>query len=139
MTKELEDFEKQFILKEDMEYGDIKQLVSKVLQFCKIDDKGFVVIQKPNLIIPQKIMLVLTARYLANKLQQKLGRENIISEEVSARELSNILKEKDAVVIARLKDLKDAKKILSPKRGIYKITPYAVKDFLIELEGTKNE
>lgn len=139
MTKELEDLEKQLILKDDMEHGDIKQLVGKLLQFCKIDEKGFVVIQKPSLIIPKKIMLVLSARYLANKLQQKLGREKVISEEVSAKELSNILKEKDAVIRARLKDLKDAKKILSPQRGIYKISPYTVNAFLIELEGTKNE
>lgn len=138
MTKELEDLEKQFILNEDMEHEDIKDLVSRILRFCKIDSNGFVVIQKSGLIIPQKIMLILSARYLANKLQEKLGRENNISEKVSAKELSSMLKEKDPVIIARLKDLKDAKKVLSSERGVYKITPYAIKDFLKEVEGAKN-
>ena len=138
MTKELEDLEKQFILNEDMEHEDLKDLISRILQFCKIDNKGFVVIQKAGLIIPHKIMLVLSARYLANKLQGKLGRENNISEKVAAKELSYILKEKDPVIFARLKDLKDAKKVLTSERGIYKIAPYAIKDFLKELEGTKN-
>lgn len=138
MTKELEDLEKQFILNEDMEHEDIKDLISRILKFCKIDNKGFVIIQKSGLIIPQKIMLVLSARYLANKLQEKLGRENNISGQVAAKELSSMLKEKDPVVIARLKDLKDAKKVLSSERGIYKIAPYAIKNFLNELEGAKN-
>jgi vancomycin resistance protein YoaR len=138
--KELEDLEKQFILNEDMEDEDIKDLISRILKFCKIDNKGFVVIQKSSLIMPQKIMLVLSARYLANKLQQKLGRENInIYEVVTAHELSSMLKEKDTVIIARLKDLKDAKKVISSERGVYKIAPYAIKDFLTDLEGGKNE
>lgn len=139
MTMELEDLEKEFILNEDMEYEDIKGLISRLLQFCKIDNKGFVVIQKSGLIIPQKIMLVLSARYLANKLQEKLNRENKISEQVTAKEISLILKEKNPVIGARLKELKDEKKVLSPERGIYKIAPYAIKDFLKELEGDKNE
>jgi len=138
MTKEMEDLEKQFILSEDMEHEDINGLVKRILNFCKVDTKGFVVIQKSGLIIPQRIMLVLSARYLANKLQQKLGRENIsINEVVTLKELSGMLKEKDTVIIARLKDLKDAKKVLSSERGIYKVATYAIKDFLTELDGAK--
>lgn len=139
MVKGLEDLEKQFILKEDMEYEDIKELVSRLVKFCQIDDKGFVVIKEPNLIIPKKIMLILSARYLANKIQQKLGRENIISEEVTAKELSDMLRKKDSVIIARIKDLKDDKKIVSTQRGIYKVTSYSVKDFIVKLEGSENE
>ena len=136
---ELKDLEKQFILNEDMEQADIERFINRLLQFCRIDERGFVIIQKLYLNMFQKIMLVLSARYLASKLQQKLGREKIISNEISAKELSDMIREKDTVVIARLKDLKDAKKIISSERGVYKIAPYAIDDFLIELEGIKNE
>jgi len=137
--KELEELEKQFILNEDLEYKDIKDLISRILKYCKIDKNGFVVIQKSGLIIKQKIMLVLSARYLANKLQQQLNRkEDNISEEVSTKEISSIIKEKNSVVVARLKDLKDDKKVISSVRGIYKIAPYSIKNFLKELEGGKN-
>jgi hypothetical protein len=138
MTKDLEDLEKQFILNEDMEHEDIKDLVKQILKFCKIDNKGFVIIQKFPLIIPQKLMLVLSARYLANKLQYSIGKESTISETSNAKELASMLKEKEAVISARLKDLKDAKKIISTDRGVFKIAPYAIKDFLAELEDTKN-
>lgn len=137
MTKELEELEKQFILNEDMEHEDIKNLISRALKLCKIDNKGFVVMHQSGLTIPQKIMLALSARYLANKLQQKLGRESSIMEISNAKELADMLKEKEAVIAARLKDLKDAKKVISPNRGVFKIAPYAIKDFIAELEGAK--
>jgi len=138
MAKRLEELEKEFILNEDMEYEDLRDLISRILKFCKVDNKGFVVMYQPSLRMVDKILLVLSARHLANKLQQKLGRKTTISEEVSAKELSNMLRKKDAVIIARLKDLKDAGKILSTKRGVYKIAPHVIEPFLKELEGGKN-
>lgn len=139
MTQELENLEKQFILNEDMEHEDIKDLINRILTFCKIDNKGFVVIQISGLSIPQKIMLTLTARYLANKLQQKLNRDSSIAENSNAKELASMLREKEAVIAARLKELKDSKKIISPDRGIFKIAPYAIKEFLTTLDGAKHE
>lgn len=139
MTEELEDIEKQFILNEDMEHEDIEEFIKRILSFCKIDSKGFVRIQKPDLIIPQKIMLVLSARYLANKLQEKLGKKDSISEKVSAEELSNMLRSKKSVIVARVKDLKDSNKLNSPSKGTYQVSPYAIEDFLDELEKNKNE
>jgi hypothetical protein len=139
MTKELEDLEKTFILDEDMEHADINKLIGRILKFCKIDNKGYVILQKGSLIILDKIMLVLSARYLANKLQQKLGRENPISEQMNTKEIAEMIKEKDAVVAARLKELKDAKKALSPKTGVYKIAPYAIDEMLDKLEHPKEK
>jgi len=138
MTKDLEDLEKRFILNEDMEHEDIKTLITRILNFCKIDNKGFVIIHDKQLRILDRIFLVLSARYLANKLQTKLGKEVSIQETINAKELANMLKEKDAVIIARLKDLKDEKKIIPQDRGIYKVAPYAINDFLNQLEGAKN-
>ncbi len=137
MTKELEDLEKQFILNEDMEHEDIKGFITRLMKFCKIDSKGFVMIQSSKLRIVDKLLIILCARYLANKLQQKLGKESSIAETVTIKDLASMMKEKDAVIIARLKDLKDSKKVISKGRGIYKIAPYAINDFLNELEGLK--
>jgi tryptophanyl-tRNA synthetase len=138
MDKELEELEKQFIFDKDMEHEDIKDLIGRILKMCKTDNSGFVIIRKSNLTIAQKIMLVLSARYLANKLQQKLNKDISILEVCKTKELANMVKEEDAVITARLKELKDDRKIISPGRGEFKIAPYAIKDFLTELEGAKN-
>lgn len=139
MIQDLENLEKQFILNEDIEHEDIKDLIGRISKFCKIDNKGFVVIQGKKLKLLDKILLILSARYLANKLQHKLGKEVTIPENVSAKELSNMIKEKNTVILARLKDLKDGKKIISQGWGVYKVASYAINDFLMELEGAKNE
>ena len=139
MTKDLEELEKEFILSEDMEREDLEELISRILDMCKIDKNGFVVIRKPSLTIPQRILLVLSARYLANKLQQKLDREMPIDETCKTMDIANMLKEKDTVIRVRLKELKDAKKVISPERGVFKIAPYEIKDFLTELEGAQKK
>lgn len=138
MARELEELEKEFILSEDMEHDDIKDLISRILEMCKIDTKGHVVIRKSDLTMQQRIMLVLSARYLANKLQQKLSRESSIDETCKTMDIANMLKEKDTVIRVRLKELKDAKKVISSGRGVFKIAPYEIKDFLTELEGAQN-
>lgn len=138
LGKELEELEKDFILSDDMEREDIKELISRILKMCKIDAQGYVAIRKPDLTIAQRIMLVLSARYLANKLQHKLSRESPIDETCKTMDIANMLKEKDTVIRVRLKELKDAKKVLSSKRGVFKIAPYEIKDFLAELEGAEN-
>jgi hypothetical protein len=138
MTEELHKLEKSFILDEDAQDEDIKALISSVQKFCKVDKNGFVVIEssaikKKNVV--DKILLVLTARYVANKLFLILKKESTINATVTIDELEDILKEKRTILIARLKDLKDAKKITSESRGSYKITAYSIKSFLQSLEG----
>src|SRR3989344_6375101 len=137
MTEELEKLEKEFILSEDMEHEDIKGLIQKILGLWKIDNKGFVVINKSQLRVKDKIMLVLSARHLANKLQQKLGRGELISEEVPIKDVASTIREKDNVVAARLSDLKDEGKVVASAKGVYKVAPYAIKQFLSEMESEK--
>ena len=134
MAENLEDLEKKFILNEDMEHEDIGSLTNRILRFCKVDNKGFVIIEKMNLKIADKVMLVLSARYLANRLQQKLGKEPTISEVSNAGEIAKILREKETIIAARLNDLKIAKKIISPKRGIFKVASYEVEKFIKGIE-----
>jgi len=143
MNEELENLEKSFILDEDMEHENIKDLVQRVQNFCKIDKNGFVLIDGKTLSklkIRDKVMLVLTTRHLANRLQQKLDRDITIKEEVTSQELAEMLKEKQLVINARLKELKDKKQVLPVVRGTYKVAPYRIPLFLKTLEaGDKHE
>lgn len=134
----LEELERQFILEEDMEHEDINNLISRMLKFCKIDKKGYVIIYNKKLIIRDKILLVLSARYLANKLQEKLGKEITIMASINAKELAKMLREKENAIRARFKDLKEEGKIVTLKRGVYKITPHSIEDFLKILEDEES-
>jgi hypothetical protein len=141
MTDKLEDLEKQFISDGDMEQEEISKLITKTLTFARIDKNGFVSLLNPLKIkIADKIMLVLISRYLANKLQTKLGKEVSINENMKIDDLANNLREKRAVIIARIKDLKDNNLISSDKEGIYRIQPHAISPFLDRLnkENEKN-
>jgi hypothetical protein len=138
MAKDLEELEKAFIMSEDMEHDEIKDLIERILDICKIDNKGYVVIRKPSMTMQERIMIVLAARYLASRLQQKLKRDSPIQESCTTMEIANMLKEKDTVVRVRLKELKDDKKVLSPRRGVFRIAPYEIEDFLKGLLGAED-
>ncbi len=136
MTKDLEELEARFILKEDVEHEDIKTLVDRVMKFCKIDSNGYVLISaKGKTTISDRILLVLTARYLANRLQHKLGKKTTIVQEGTNKELAKMLGEKESVIKARIKELKDEKKVIPVKKGVYRIAPYAIEGFLTKLES----
>ena len=140
MNNSLEDLEKSFILDEDMEHKDLNSLIDKIQLFCHVYKNGFVKIDDKIvkiLNIPNRVLLVLSARHLANKLQLKLGKEGTIKEEMSSKELAEMLKEKQLVINARLKDLKDKKQIVPIERGTYKVASYTIITFLSELERLK--
>ncbi len=138
MPEELEELEKSFIVREDIERKELKSLIEKISTLCKIDANGNVIIQRKGLKIADKILLVTIARFLGNRLQKKLGKEVTIDENVNSKELVTMLREKDAVISARLKDLKDARKIVFVARGTYRAAPYAIDEFLEDL-GVENE
>ena len=135
MSETLENLKKQFILDEDMEHENLQSLVERALKFCKVDKSGHVVINKPDLTMMDKIMLVLVARHLGNRLQLKLGGESTIKEEVTSEELAKMMSADKAVISARLKDLKDKKMAAPVDLGSYKVTSYAVDGFIKKLEG----
>jgi hypothetical protein len=142
MSEELKNIEKDFILDEDMEHRNLKSLVTRTMKLCKTDKVGTVIIDANillDMIIPQRIMCVLTARRLANQLQGKVGSEVTIMEDVGYKELACMIHENPAVVAARLKELKDKKQVLQISRGIYRIAPYAIESFLKQMEDEKND
>jgi len=139
MTDDLLELEKQFIIEEDLEIETIKQLIQRIIKFARIDKRGFVAIQVKDIPIPQKLMLVFSSRFLANRLQQKIGKESFIKDELCVKELSDMLRVKEAVISARLKELKDDNKIIPTSKGCYKVNPSQIESFLKILEVKTNE
>lgn len=136
--KNLESLRRDFILDREAEQEDIGNLTTRILRFCKIDKQGYVVLSDRGAKIPTKILLVLSARYIGSKLQQKTGDSVTINESIHYKDLAKMLREKEAVIAARLKELKDERVVASVSPGIYRIEPYALDKFLMELEGVTN-
>ncbi len=141
MDEELKNLEKEFILDQNAKEADVKALIRRILAFWKIDQNGHVVIdvsKAKKLITLQKVMLILSARYLANRLQSQLGSDAPVPEQATIHDVADILREQQKIVGARISDLNKQKKILVVSRGIYKVAPYAVEPFLREIEDSKN-
>ena len=142
MEEDLKELEKSFILDTDMKHENIKELIIRVQKHCQIDKTGSVRIDDKTakkMTILDKVMLIMITRHLASELQKRLGSENTIKEEITSKELAEMLKEKQDVLNARLKDLKDKKQILSVAKGTYRVAPYAITPFLDSLGGDSNE
>jgi len=134
MNTDIERLGAQFIVNEDMEAESVQRLVERMLNFCKVDGKGFVMIKSKKMKITDKLMLVLSARYLANRIQVLTGKEASISENIEAKELGRMIGEDHATVLARLKDLKDKNKAIALGKGVYKVAPHEIDSFLGSLE-----
>ncbi|PIN77391.1 hypothetical protein COV15_02105 [Candidatus Woesearchaeota archaeon CG10_big_fil_rev_8_21_14_0_10_34_12] len=139
MKDNLEELEKRFIVDGDMEEEDIISLIERTLKFAKVDVSGYVSLLNPkDLKIMEKIMIILISRHLANRLQIKRKKENPINSDVSIEELTNMLREKRNVILARIKDLRDSNLISSSSSGIYNAQPHAISSFLNKVEGKNN-
>lgn len=134
----LEELRKNFIMDEDAEQLNVERLIERLSKFCKIDINGYLFVNDKSIIqkltIKDKIMLALSARFLANKLQEKLGQTPTISAEVSSEELTKFFSDKKEVIQARAKELKDDGKILVKERGSYAIYPFQIDDFITLIE-----
>lgn|GEM_PF-1718537 len=138
IERDLKELAKEFILEDDIEQENIQLLVSDILKFCKIDKRGYVVITEKKLKTQDKIMLILSARYLASKLQEKINSEITIDEKVSNKELVDMLKEKDMIIGARLRDLREGRVVEQISRGVHRVCAHAIEGFLGKLEEGKN-
>lgn len=137
MNETLNDLAKSFILDEDRQQQDIEQSIKEIMKFCKIDKNGHVIIDgnvSKKLNLHNKVMLTLSARYLGSKLQEKTGQEVTIKGELSYKDLAEMLKEKPAVIAARLTELKDQKKVKSTSRGVFSIAAYSIPELLNNLK-----
>ncbi|MFA7708261.1 MAG: hypothetical protein WCX73_04895, partial [Candidatus Pacearchaeota archaeon] len=77
----MEDLKKEFIIdKDNYEKERIPELVKKILRYCKITNEGQVMFEEKDLILKDKIKLILIARFLANKLDKNIPEEVSIDE-----------------------------------------------------------
>ena len=133
----LENIEKKFIIEGDAEIENIEKSIERVSKFSNVDITGYVRLDNnvKKISIKDKILLIIATRYLANKLQEKLKKEPTISIEVDSNEISKMLGTKVNVISARLKDLKDERKILSKKAGVFTMATYSIESLLSKLEN----
>ncbi|MEK6937181.1 MAG: phage head-tail connector protein [Nanoarchaeota archaeon] len=139
----LQNLKNKFLIDEDAELENIEHLIDRFSEFVKVDLGGHVVFKdknlRSNLTIPEKILVVIAARFLASKLQEKLKGEVTISPTVDAGEITKFINVQKTVVAARLKELKDERKILSPRTGVFSIAPYNIDSIIIRLEEKNKE
>lgn len=125
----MENLKEKFIVNERIDEKRIKEFVERMLPFCKVTKSGGIVIENPKLTTVEKIKVALAARFLANTLDSE------ISPEVNGDELSNSLMIPKNQVLARLKELKDQKFAFRVSKGVYKVNPFKIDEFLKDLEN----
>jgi hypothetical protein len=125
----MENLKERFIISEKIDEKRIKEFVERLLPFCKVTKSGGIIIENPRLTTLEKVKVALIARFLANSLDSE------ISPEVNGEELSNSLMIPKNQVLARLKELKDEKFAFRVSKGVYRVNPFKIEDFLKELEN----
>lgn len=121
----LEELKKSFIKEEDsFEEKELIELLSKINKICQLDKKGYVSFIKRDLTDKEKILFILIARFLANKL------ENTIPKEVTNEELLKMLKKSKSQIRARVSDLRKEDKIKDIGRNIHEIKPIQIHKIL---------
>ncbi len=137
----MEELEEGFIRDESLEKEEVKELIQRIRNFAEVDNDGYVRIKEKinHINLRKKAMLVLSSRYLANRLQTLLDREEKISGEVKSSEIADMLNKDNAVINARMKELKDDNKVENTSRGVYKVRPKAIDSFIEKLEGEVDE
>ncbi len=138
----LENLERGFILDGDAEMENVERLIKRVSELAGVDKEGHVVI-KDNTLSKRlreidKILLALSVRFLASRLQEKLNRDVTISPMVTAEELSKYFGMKRDTATARLNDLKRERKIILKGKGKFSIAPYYIEVVLKKLESARN-
>ena len=123
--KELKD---RFIVDEKFDKKKVEKFVERLLPFCKVTKTGAILLERDDFTSTEKIKIALVARFLANSLDES------ISAEVNSEELSNHLMIPKNQVVARLKELKDERFAFRVSRGIYKVNPLKINDFLNTIE-----
>jgi hypothetical protein len=130
----MEDLKKEFIIdKDNYEKERIPELVKKILRYCKITNEGQVMFEEKDLILKDKIKLILIARFLANKLDKNIPEEVSIDEILISIGSGN----RDSL-ITRTKEVIDEGVAKRNSKGKYSILPFYVKQILDKLEKKKD-
>ena len=122
----------KFIISKKLELQTIEAYAERLLPFCTVYSDGEIALGNEKLTTLEKVKVALTARYLAN------GLDNTISAEITPEELVHWLNIPKDQISARLKDTRDAHFASTSEKGS---TAYSQKigDFLTELEHKYGE
>ena len=138
----LEDFEKKLFTTSDLEEEQLKNLVAKISDFATVSADGFVTLKNidgKKVTDKERIHLILSARYLLNMLQVKIGRENPIKADVTLAEISKFLRKPQKSISARVSELREDNVIDSPSKGVYRVKLHTIDGLIEKLNKIKNE
>lgn len=134
MTKNLEELKKSFIMDEgSFEEQELENFIEKINKICKIDKTGHVSFIRQNMTGKDKVKFILTARFLANRL------ENKIPKEVTKEEIEKMLKKPKEQIRARLSDLRRDGLIKDLEKNRHEIKPFYLHKILIDKNKEKDK
>lgn len=138
----LDDWSKRFIKKDNLEADELIGMLEKISKYCEISESGFVRLingADKSLSKKERIYLVISARYVANRLQKTMETEPTISSSISSQEISDMLMIDKASVQARASEYRKENKLTDVAKGVYEARSHGVKDFLEEIDKPKKK
>lgn len=126
---DLEELKGRFLVSDSLSESKMLALLKLAVDQCAVDKAGNVEVKNPSLAAKDKVMLVLAARFLANKLDES------ISPDVTAEELARNTAIEKVQVRARASDLAKDRQIEVISRGVFRALLHKIEPFLRGLNG----
>jgi hypothetical protein len=124
----LEEIKKKFIVSEAQTAEETERLITRLLNFCVVDEKGVVHISNSKLGGKEKVKVALAARNLASRLEPKIKATMTLAELAASTSLPK------NQVKARAKDAADDKFAEKAGEGVYKAYPHKIEALIDSLE-----
>ena len=122
----------QFLVEDDVQNEKLEQLIQKALPYCTVRKNGTVEVKRSDFSGKQQIKLVLSARFIASKLD-----ESIVGD-VTVEQLSEYTGVPKDQAAARAKECLDERFAERSSRGSYKARPLKIEEFLDSLSPAKD-
>jgi hypothetical protein len=126
---DLEELKGKFLVSDSLSETKMLALLQLAVDQCAVDKTGNVEIKNTSLAAKEKVMLVLSARFLAHELDES------ISPDVTAEELARNTAIEKVQVRARASDLAKERQIEVMDRGVYRALLHKIEPFLRSLTG----
>ncbi len=124
-----EELKRKFILDDAAIRDSLEEVVNTALQYCAVDSKGKVYLKEQDLPGKLRVKVVLSAKTIANQLDESLGAE------ITVADLSQATGLAENQARARASEAVDEGFAESPARGSYRANPFRVAQFLKGLAG----
>jgi Fic family protein len=124
-----EALKRKFILDETAIKDNLEEVVNTALQYCAVDAKGKVYLKQHDLPGKLRVKLVLSAKVIANELDESL------SPQITVADLSKATGLAENQARARASEAVDEGFAESPERGSYRANAFRVAQFLKGMAG----